>query len=94
MINEELEQKLAELRGDKPREAAEYAYALAQIARGQGDNESARTFGKDAIALFDANPMDTLEQCAAINVTLGGIAIPSIIHQDVVRDRLQGVDLT
>lgn len=85
-----LEQTFESLKEVDPRNAAEYAYALAAIYRRDGNNEEAIRFGREAIALFDKCPMETAEDCAPRNVVIEGIAMPSsFIHQDVVRDRLQ-----
>lgn len=84
-----LEQTLNSLRDVDPRNAAEYAYVLAQLYKRAGDNEQAIRFGREAIALFDKCRMESMEECAARNVVIEGVAIPDLIHQDVVRDRLQ-----
>ncbi|MGB2580100.1 MAG: nucleoside-diphosphate kinase [Minisyncoccia bacterium] len=84
-----LEQTIESLKEVDPRNAAEHAYALAALHRRDGNNEEAIRFGREAIALFDKCSMETLEDCTARGVVIEGIAIPDIIHQDVVRDRLQ-----
>lgn len=84
-----LEQTFESLKEVDPRNAAEYAYALAAIYRRDGNNEEAIRFGREAIAIFDKCQMETAEDCAPRNVVIEGIAMPSsFIHQDVVRDRL------
>ena len=75
------------------RNAAEYAYALAMLCHRDGDIEGAIRFGREAITLFDKCQMKTMEDCAARNVIIEGIAIPDLIHQNVVRDRLKPLDL-
>lgn len=85
-----LEQTLNSMRDVDPRNAAEYAYALAVLHKRSGDDEQAIRFGRESIALFDKCKMETMEDCAARNVVIEGVAMPSsFIHQDVVRDRLQ-----
>jgi len=88
-----LEQTLNSLRDVDPRNAAEYAYVLATLHKRAGDNEQAVRFGREAIALFDKCRMETMEECAARNVVIKGVALPDLIHQDVVRDRLQPLKL-
>jgi len=88
-----LEQTLSSLCEVDPRNAAEYAYVLAQLYKRAGDNEQAIRFGRESIALFDKCRMETLEECAARNVVIEGVAFPDLIHQDVVRDRLQPLKL-
>ena len=88
-----LEQTLNSLREVDPRNAAEYAYVLAQLHKRAGDDEQAIRFGREAIALFDKCRMESMEECAARNVVIEGVALPDLIHQDVVRDRLQPLKL-
>lgn len=89
-----LERTLESLKGVDPRNAAEYAYALAVLYHRDGNTEEAIRFGREAIALFDKCPMETMDDCAPRNVVIEGIAMPSsLIHQDVVRDRLQPLKL-
>ncbi len=88
-----LEQTLNSLREVDPRNAAEYAYVLAQLHKRAGDDEQAIRFGREAIALFDKCQMDSMDECAARNVVIEGVALPDLIHQDVVRDRLQPLKL-
>ena len=93
MTNVELEKNLAELREVNPRKAAEIAYVLARIHLKDGDTDKAERFGRESIRLFDQCEMKTLEDCAARFVTLAGIALPELIHQAVVRDRLKPLKL-
>lgn len=88
-----LEQTLNSLRDVDPRNAAEYVYVLAQLHKRAGDNEQAIRFGRESIALFDKCQMGTMEECAARNVVVEGVALPDLIHQDVVRNRLQPLKL-
>lgn len=88
-----LEQTLNSLRDADPRNAAEYAYALAMLHKRDGNGDQAVQFGQEAIALFDKCRMETMEECAARNVVIEGVALPDLIHQDVVRDRLQPLTL-
>lgn len=88
-----LEQTLNSLREMDPRNAAEYAYVLAQLHKRAGDDEQSIRFGREAIALFDKCRMESMEECVARNVVIEGVALPDLIHQDVVRDRLQPLKL-
>lgn len=88
-----LEQTINSLRDADPRNAAEYAYALAMLHKRAGDDDRAVRFGREAIALFNKCPMTTMEECAARNVVIEGVALPDLIHQDVVRNRLQPLAL-
>ena len=82
-----LERKLESLQTSDPRKAAEYAFALAALARDAGDADQAINYAKTSIKLFEDTSTKTLEECAAINNEIGGIIIPSIIHEGVVRNR-------
>jgi len=88
-----LEQTLNSLREVDPRNAAEYAYVLAQLYKRASKDKQAIRFGREAIALFDKCRMDSMEDCVARNVVIEGVALPDLIHQDVVRDRLQPLKL-
>lgn len=89
-----LEQTLNSLCEVDPRNAAEYAYALAMLYKNVGNDAEAIRFGRESIALFDTCTMDTMEQCACQNVIIGGIPMPSsYIHQEVVRERLKPLKL-
>ncbi|MDP2631832.1 MAG: hypothetical protein Q8P30_03655 [Candidatus Uhrbacteria bacterium] len=88
-----LEQTLNSLREVDPRNAAEYAYVLAQLYKRAGNDEQAIRFGRESIALFDKCRMETMEECAARNMVIEGVALPDLIHQDVVRNRLQPLKL-
>jgi len=88
-----LEQTLNSLRDVDPRNAAEHAYVLAMLYKRAGDNEQAVRFGRESIALFDMCQMESMDDCAARNVVIEGVALPDLIHQDVVRARLQPITL-
>ena len=88
-----LEQTFSELRETEPRRAAEVAYVLARLYLDKGQIDEAKHYGRESIRLFDQCSMESLADCAARYVTLVGIALPSIIHQAVVRDRLKVLNL-
>ena len=90
---ENIEKEYEKLREDDPRSAAEIAYVIAKTAKDDGDNEKAIKFGKESIRIFDELDVQTMEQCAAKYVTVNGIALPELIHSDVVRDRLRPLPL-
>ncbi len=93
MTKAELEKDLAELRETNPRKAAEIAYVLARLYLQDSDTDRAAHFGRESISLFDQCEMNTEQDCAARFVTLAGIALPDLIHQEVVRDRLKPLQL-
>lgn len=88
-----LETTFAILKESDPRNAAEHAYALAVLYQRQGNLDEAVRFGREAITLLGQCPTDTLNECAARNTILEGVAIPDILHEAVIRDRLQSLAL-
>jgi len=88
-----IEQEFGKMKIEDPRKAAELAYVIAKTAKDAGDNKRAAQFGKKSIALFDILNVQTQEECAAKYVTVNGIALPDLIHSDVVRDRLKPVEV-
>ena len=89
MKHAQLIQTFDRLRELDPRNAAEYAYILAVLFLRDGDTKEAIRFGLESIALFDQCPMETYEDCVARNHFIDGVALPDLIHQEVVRDRLK-----
>lgn len=94
MQNENLEKKFEDLKESEPRNAAEIAYVIAVIAMRNKDNKKATKYGKESIRLFDSLNPQTLEECAAVNTVINNVALPELIHSDVVRDRLKPLQLT
>jgi hypothetical protein len=88
-----LEKTLSLLREVDPRNAAEHAYVLAQLYNRAGKMEQALQFGRESIALFDKCRMETIEECASRNTVIEGVVLPDLIHQEVVRNRLQSLKL-
>jgi hypothetical protein len=83
-----LEKKFKKIVKKNPREAAEAAYALAVHFFGVGDKIKGQSFADKAVELFKKCGTESYEACAAIHNFICGIAIPEIIHEDVVRFRL------
>ncbi len=88
-----LKKRAGELEIDNPQDAAEHNFALAMIYKNQGQDELAAIYGREAILLFDKCRMEELEECAAINISIEGVGIPGIIHQEVVKKRLMPIQL-
>lgn len=93
MTKSALEMDFNNLKDVDPRKAAEVAYVLAKLHLDDGDIEKATHFGQESIQLFDGCKMETLKDCVALHTVLEGVAIPEIIHQDVVRNRLSDLEL-
>lgn len=78
---------------DDPREAAELAYIIAMSAKAAGNNDKAVQYGKESVELFDQLNIQTLKECATKFVVVNGVAMPELIHADVVRNRLHPLQL-
>ncbi len=91
-VSDIVEKKFRSLKVHNPREAAEYAYALAVIFKNQGNMRKARQFAKASIDLFDENQGKNPNDYAPQNVTIGDVPMPSsYIHSGVVKDRLKAL---
>ena len=86
-----LAQQAYVMRAISCRESAEVAFVLAVIARQRGDVAEARRYAEESIQLFEGLSVESLEDCAACYTTIEGIAVPDLIHADVVRDRFKNI---
>jgi hypothetical protein len=84
-----IETVFAQKKNEDPRDAAELAYVIAMSAKNSGDNKKAIQYGRESIRLLDQVNVQTTEECATKYVVVNGIAMPELIHSDVVRDRLR-----
>lgn len=78
------------------RAAAETAYALASLYRnadvdGRRRFELAKVWATRAIEILDALPSGSIEQVTSTRQSIGGIALPDLLHEGVVRQRLADV---
>ena len=89
MTISELESMFEDLRKTNPRRAAEAAFALVYRYHEGGDAENARKFARECVSIFERlkaeGELKTLEDCTAHYRTLGGVVIPTIIHEDIAR---------
>src|SRR5690349_12528249 len=93
MTNNDSRQALHDLEVDfkdlvirDPRRAAEIAYVIARLHRNFGDVEMAQHYAKKSIELFESVGINTLNDAAAHYTVLADVVLPSLIHQDVVRE--------
>jgi len=93
MTKPALEKDFDNMKDVDPRKAAEVAYVLAKLHLDDGDIEKATRFGQESIRLFDKCEMETLKDCATHYTILEGVVLPDIIHQDVIRNRLNALEL-
>lgn len=92
----EIERRFDEFERVSKREAAEIAFALARYYSVKGNKKKVRKFGLKSKELFEQCEMNTMEQCGAIHDFIGGIVIPELIHEGVVKFRARtewGIDL-
>lgn len=74
-------------RGDK-HYAAETAYAIALRAEGEWNVALAAEYARKALRLLESLPSETIEQVTSTRISVGGVPIPELLHDDVVRARL------
>jgi hypothetical protein len=67
--------------------AAESAYALAVYHRDAGDWAASREWVQQCLRLLEGFPADTLEQVATRRQSVGGIQLPTYLHDGVLRER-------
>jgi hypothetical protein len=67
--------------------AAETAFALAVRNRDAGDWEQSRKWVAHCLQLLAGFPEETEEQVATTRVSVGGVLLPTYLHEGVVRDR-------
>ncbi|MEW1550141.1 hypothetical protein [Streptomyces tsukubensis] len=72
--------------------AAETAYALAVLHREQGDWAVSRTWVRQCLRLLDGFPDETEEQIATRRTAVGGVPLPGLLHEGVVRARFGDPD--
>lgn len=67
--------------------ATETAYALAVRNRDGGDWKQSREWVAQCLRLLDGFPEETEDQVATTRVSVGGVLLPTYLHEGVVRDR-------
>lgn len=72
--------------------AAESAFALAIRHRDGGDWETSREWVKQCLHLLEGFPSDNLEDVATSRISVGGIQLPTYLHEGVVRERFGYTD--
>lgn len=87
----ELEKRYSKESKDDKRNAAETAYAIAILSKEAGDLKKAKKYAENAISIFKELNIQGLEDAAARNNVIGGVVIPELIHENVVKDRLKDV---
>ncbi len=90
-VIEKLERKFNEEYEIDKRDAAELAYAIAILARENGNLEKARAYALKAIEIFESFQIQTIDEAAARNNIIEGVAIPELIHEDVIRERFKDI---
>lgn len=88
----DVDSRLAELdpmlSSGRRREAAELAYAIAVRLQAEGRIREAGKFARKCLALCSDLPTSTIEQCTPTQMEVGGVSMPDLLHDDVVRSRL------
>jgi hypothetical protein len=71
------------------RAAAEYAYAIAiRLKNTKGGFDQAREYARRSLHHASRLPSKTLDDVSSARLSIGGVAIPELFHDDVVRSRL------
>ena len=86
---QELEAQFEEIEKKSPRDAAEVAFALASYYFGHKDPEKGKRFAQRSIELFEQCGTRTTEECAARHEKICGITMPDMIHEGLVKFRLE-----
>lgn len=69
------------------RAAAETAYALAVRHRDNADWDQSREWVRQCLRLLEGFPSDSEDQVATKRLSVGGVQLPTYLHDGVVRDR-------
>jgi hypothetical protein len=67
--------------------ATETAYALAVSNRDAGDWQQSRAWVAQCLRLLAGFPTETEDQVATTRVSVGGVPLPTYLHEGVVRER-------
>lgn len=78
----------AGLARDDKHYAAETAYAIALRAEGDWNVSLASEYARKALRLLESLPSETIDQVTSTRLSVGGVPIPELLHDDVVRARL------
>jgi len=70
---------------------AETAYALAIRTRDDGQFEKAQEYARECLAAAERLPSSTLDDVATTRQEVGGVPLPELFHDGVVRARLEGL---
>lgn len=89
-----IEQTYRLMRERDPRRAAEIAYVLAVLSVQTKQMEDARRYGQESIELFKASNVESLEAACPRYTNLNDVPLPNLIHEGVVRQRLQDLGVT
>lgn len=76
---------------ERTRALAETAYALAIRTRDEGDFGKAQAFAREALAAAEELPSSSLDDVASGRQEVGGVPLPDLFHDGVVRARLEGL---
>jgi hypothetical protein len=74
--------------GDE-RAAAEYAYALAIRLRDSGNLEEARGYARRSLHYAERLRSKSLDDVSSERLSIGGVPLPGMFHEGVVRSRLR-----
>jgi hypothetical protein len=70
------------------REAAELAYAVAMRTQAEGRAQDASIYARQCVALLKELPDATIDQVTSTRMKAGGVNLPELLHEGVVKARL------
>jgi hypothetical protein len=78
-------------RAGNDRVVAETAYALAIRMRDDGWFEKAQHYAREALSAAERLPSSTIDDVASTRQSVGGVPLPELFHDGVIRSRLEGL---
>jgi XTP/dITP diphosphohydrolase len=85
---EELVNLLESFKEVDTKKASEVAYVLAVLARRDNELDIFKEYRDICLSLSLKNTYESLEECVPHFIILGGVLLPSLFHEGVVRERL------
>lgn len=73
------------------RAVAETAYALAVRYREEGEFQTAQLYAQEALDAAQQLPSDSVEDVVSNRREVGGVPIPDLFHDGVIKSRLEGL---
>jgi len=92
-VRQELREMFNFLVDCDPRRAAETAFALAAEAKKRNEIEAVQDWAYECLELLGGLPCESMDDCAVSVPTIEGIPMPDFLHEGVVRERFQEMNI-